>query len=188
MLKKEFIDNIKDGLGNLTLNEVNSIVEKYSVEIDEKIKQGINEEQVISEYGNVDKIIIKILNTKSFTKTNNDFDSLNKTKDAITKSTKVIEEPVDKFIKFLDEKVDNVLFIYLIAILTVIVVGGIYRFIISAVFSSIVRLIASILSLNIAILFGKLLTLILELSYLGIIAFLGYTMYIAIKKSEENKK
>ena len=63
MNKKSFIKKLKNNLSILEESEVNDIIEEYSNNIDEKIKNGKSEEEAIKDFGDIDELSKEILKT-----------------------------------------------------------------------------------------------------------------------------
>ena len=61
MNKKSFIKKLKNNLIILEESEVNDIIEEYSNNIDEKIKNGKSEEEAIKDFGDIDELSKEIL-------------------------------------------------------------------------------------------------------------------------------
>ena len=61
MNKKNFIKKLKNNLSVLDESEVNDIIEEYSNNIDEKIKNGKSEEEAIKDFGDIDELSKEIL-------------------------------------------------------------------------------------------------------------------------------
>lgn len=61
MNKKSFIKKLKNNLSILEESEVNDIIEEYSNNIDEKIKNGKSEEEAIKDFGDIDELSKEIL-------------------------------------------------------------------------------------------------------------------------------
>lgn len=61
MNKVEFINALKEKLSNIPLKEVEERISFYSEMIDDKIEDGISEEDAINQIGSVDEVINQIL-------------------------------------------------------------------------------------------------------------------------------
>lgn len=61
MNKKTFIKKLKNNLSVLEENEVKDIIEEYSDNIDEKIKNGKTEEEAINDFGDINELSKEIL-------------------------------------------------------------------------------------------------------------------------------
>jgi uncharacterized membrane protein len=61
MNKVEFINALKEKLSNIPLKEVEERISFYSEMIDDKIEDGISEEDAVNQIGSVDEVINQIL-------------------------------------------------------------------------------------------------------------------------------
>ena len=68
MTKQEFLSKLRSGLVGLPQNEVEERLEFYSEMIDDRMEEGISEEEAISDIGNVDEIISRIISEIPLTK------------------------------------------------------------------------------------------------------------------------
>ena len=64
MNKVEFINALKEKLSNIPLKEVEERISFYSEMIDDKIEDGISEEDAVNQIGSVDEVINQILKEK----------------------------------------------------------------------------------------------------------------------------
>ena len=63
MNKQEFLMRLREGLSGLLQNEIEERLTFYSEMIDDRIEEGLSEEQAIGEIGDIDEIIRKSLQT-----------------------------------------------------------------------------------------------------------------------------
>lgn len=68
MTKQEFITKLTDGLAGLPQEELKERITFYSEMIDDRIEDGLTEEQAVNEIGNVDEIISQIIAETPITK------------------------------------------------------------------------------------------------------------------------
>lgn len=68
MTKIIFLENLKNGLNGLPIDEIYERLDFYSEMIDDKIEDGLTEEKAISSLGSIDNIISEILKDYPFKK------------------------------------------------------------------------------------------------------------------------
>lgn len=110
MNKKSFIKKLKKNLSILEENEVNDIVEEYSDNIDEKIKNGKTEEEAIKDFGDVDELSKEILKAYKINPKNiieDDSDTLHNLEKFIDKSAKKLSNFASNLINDIKQK-DNI--------------------------------------------------------------------------------
>lgn len=61
MNKQEFLMRLREGLSGLPQNEIEERLTFYSEMIDDRIEEGLSEEQAIGEIGDIDEIISQIV-------------------------------------------------------------------------------------------------------------------------------
>ncbi len=61
MNKQEFLSRLKDGLAGLPTTEIEDRLSFYSEMIDDRIEEGLSEEEAINEIGPIDAVITQIL-------------------------------------------------------------------------------------------------------------------------------
>lgn len=61
MTKQEFFESLKNGLSGLPEEELHERLEFYSEMIDDRIEDGLSEEEAVKELGSPDEVIAKIL-------------------------------------------------------------------------------------------------------------------------------
>jgi len=68
MTKQEFLSKLRSGLVGLPQNEVEERFEFYREMIDDRMEEGISEEEAISDIGDVDEVISRIISEIPLTK------------------------------------------------------------------------------------------------------------------------
>ena len=68
MTKQEFIEKLSDGLSGLPQEELQERITFYSEMIDDRIEDGLSEEQAVNEIGDIDEIISQIIADTPITK------------------------------------------------------------------------------------------------------------------------
>lgn len=68
MAKKEFINKLKDALEGLPENEINERISFYSDMIDDRIEDGMSEEEAVNDVGSVEEIKTQIMSDVSLVK------------------------------------------------------------------------------------------------------------------------
>ncbi len=68
MTKNDFLMSLKDKLSGLPKDDFNERLDFYSEMIDDKIEDGISEEQAVMEIGTIDEIFAQIINEVPFRK------------------------------------------------------------------------------------------------------------------------
>ena len=61
MNKQQFLENLKNALGNLPEEDINQSLDFYSEMIDDRIEDGLSQEAAVSEIGDVNKIAAQII-------------------------------------------------------------------------------------------------------------------------------
>ena len=61
MHKQEFLDRLRDGLSGLPQNDIEERLTFYDEMIDDRMEEGLSEEEAITEIGSVDQIISNII-------------------------------------------------------------------------------------------------------------------------------
>ncbi|MFA5407634.1 MAG: DUF1700 domain-containing protein [Bacilli bacterium] len=118
MTKKKFLKELKDQLSNLEQNEVDEIISKYETIIDQELKDGKKEKDVVASLGSVEMI------AKLYTKSTKEEPSTDTNNDNTTKSTTL--KVIDKILKYMDDafkKVDDKLAKRILTILCFVCVG-----------------------------------------------------------------
>lgn len=62
MTKKKFLDEIKSRLKGLPQNDIDKSLDYYSEMIEDRIEDGMSEEEAVADLGTVDEIVAQILN------------------------------------------------------------------------------------------------------------------------------
>ncbi|MBR6902582.1 MAG: DUF1700 domain-containing protein [Clostridia bacterium] len=68
MNKQEFLDNLKGALSGLPQSEIDGRLAFYAEMIDDKVEEGISEEQAVAELGKAEDIASKIISEIPFTR------------------------------------------------------------------------------------------------------------------------
>jgi uncharacterized membrane protein len=68
MSKQEFLAQLKDGLSGLPQSDIEERVAFYEEMIDDRIEEGLSEEQAVSEIGSVEQVIAQIVEDTPFTR------------------------------------------------------------------------------------------------------------------------
>ncbi len=68
MNKQEFLEELCKGLCGLPSNDIDEHISFYGEMIDDRIEEGLTEEEAITEFGDIDEIIFQILNDIPLTK------------------------------------------------------------------------------------------------------------------------
>lgn len=68
MLKQEFLDKLKAGLKGLPSGDIEERLNFYSEIIDDRIEEGLSEEEAVSQIGGVDDVIARIVAETPLTK------------------------------------------------------------------------------------------------------------------------
>lgn len=66
MNKEQFLEQLKIKLYKLTPVEIQDILDEYSDNIDNKISEGISEEEAVKDFGNIDDLVNEILEAYNF--------------------------------------------------------------------------------------------------------------------------
>lgn len=61
MNKQQFLENLKNALGNLPEEDINQSLDFYSEMIDDRIEDGLSQEAAVAEIGDVNKIAAQII-------------------------------------------------------------------------------------------------------------------------------
>ena len=111
MNKKTFIKKLKNNLNVLDENEVKDIIEEYSNNIDEKIKNGRSEEEAIKDFGDIDELSKEILKAykinPKFVKTEEASDGYQNFENFVKKGAKKISDFTKNFVDDI-KKHDNI--------------------------------------------------------------------------------
>ena len=65
MDKKEFLERLRAGLSGLSQSDIESHVSFYSEMIDDRIEEGMSEQEAVRQIGSVDEIVSQILSEYS---------------------------------------------------------------------------------------------------------------------------
>lgn len=68
MNKQAFLSALRKGLTGLPENDIEHSIEFYSEMIDDRIEEGMSEEEAAASIGNIDDIVSQILSETSLTK------------------------------------------------------------------------------------------------------------------------
>ena len=68
MNKQEFLSRLREGISALPEDDVNERLAFYSEMIDDRIEEGLSEDQAVAEIGDAEKVIAQILSDTPFTK------------------------------------------------------------------------------------------------------------------------
>ena len=111
MNKKTFIKKLKNNLSVLDESEVNDIIEEYSDNIDEKIKNGKSEEEAIKDFGDINELSKEILKAykinPKFVETEESSDLYQGFENVVKKGAKKISDFTKKFVDDV-KKHDNI--------------------------------------------------------------------------------
>jgi uncharacterized membrane protein len=102
MLKKTFLKRLETSLSPIGEEEVSRIIKKYDKLIDEEVKKGKDEKNVVSSLGSVDLISKIYLDDKEEVKTESKEHSKHE------KSTSTVDNILDGMINFIDDTFKNV--------------------------------------------------------------------------------
>ncbi|MBR6783361.1 MAG: DUF1700 domain-containing protein, partial [Clostridia bacterium] len=61
MTKREFLEAIRKGISTLSTDDINKSIRYYSEMIDDRIEDGVSEEEAVAAMGNPDDVIAEIL-------------------------------------------------------------------------------------------------------------------------------
>lgn len=68
MNKQEFLTQLRKGLSGLPQNDIDERIVFYSEMIDDRIEEGLSEEEAVAQVGSVDEIVAQIIAETPFTK------------------------------------------------------------------------------------------------------------------------
>lgn len=181
MKKNEFLEELKRKLKILKQEEIDDIIKEYENTIDEKIKNGLTEEEAIKDFGPIDELAKEILDAYKISTDNNSIED--KISEFISKATKWVKELFANISNGSAEEILN----FIIKIFIVIFLICLLRF----PFYLIKEIGSGLLSIfpypfeQILIFVFK---LVIEISYVIVSILIIYSSFKDKFKEDENKK